>query len=188
MNIADVCTICRGEIELFTVRDGVEHTVSKKNTVVNTGLDILGMALAGERFVNGVYFAYDNADPAYVDPTPAVDRVAAFYHDDGGGTRNFIRAGTLARPSYGSTAPEYTSNKVTFVALTSGGGVLPGAGNVLTDGQSRFYGAGLVVLDPLSYTGDVLFSAVSFNDLGPAFFEKIVGAQFGIRWTIYFQP
>jgi len=179
----------RGEIELFQrLPDGSETTLVKKsNTIVNSGMDIMAKAVAGELFVNGMYLAYDNNGVPYTDVTPPVSRTASFYHNDGGGTRNFIRVPTIARPSYAATDPAYNNNKAIFVGITTGAGVLAGAGNVLTDGLSQFYGAALLWLHETDYTQDIMYSAVSFNDLaGPSHFEKIAGAQLGIRWGVYF--
>jgi len=178
-----------GEIDLFLRRPGQPDDIilRKKNTILNSGMDLAARALAGQQFVNGMYFAYDNDSPAYTDLTPPVERTASFYHSDGGGTRNFDRAGTLAQPSFAATDVQYNGNKATFVAITTGAGQLAGVGNVLTDGTSQFYGAALAWLHPTDYQQDILFSAVSFDDFGPAQFEKIAGAQLGIRWGIYFQ-
>jgi len=176
-----------GEIELFARRDGQDHVLArKKNVIVNSGMDLLAKALGGKLSVNGMYFAYDNDGSPYTDVTPPVQRTASFYHSDGGGTRNFDRAATLAQPSYSTTDAAFNNNKVTFVAITTGTGLLAGAGNILTDGTSQFYGAALAYLDPDDYQQDILFSSVSFNDIGPSHFTKIAGAQIGIRWGIYF--
>ena len=177
-----------GEIELFRRLNGEDEVlVRKKNVILNSGMDLLAKALGGELNVNGMYFAYDNDGSPYTDPTPPVERTASFYHSDGGGTRNFDRAATLAQPAFEATDVEFNNNKVVFVAITTGAGELAGVGNVLTDGTSMFYGAALAWLHPEDYQQDILFSAVSFDDLGPSHFEKIAGAQIGIRWGIYFE-
>jgi hypothetical protein len=158
----------------------------RRNTILNTGMDLVAQALAGESLVNGMYFAYDNAASPITDSSPPVERTASFYHDDGAGTLNFIRVATLARPSYEATSAAFNGNRTVFVAVTSGAGVLSGAGNVLTDSTSDFYGAALAWLHPTDYQQDVLFSAVAFDDSGPATFEKVAGAQLGLRWGIHF--
>jgi len=157
------------------------------NVVLNSGADIMAKAVAGELNVNGMYFGYDNASPSYTDTPPIpVERTASFYHSSGS-TMNFVRVPTLARASYASTDPAYNNNKVQFIAITNGVGVLPGTGKVLTDGVSQFYGAALAWLDPDNYENDVLFSAVSFVDLGSDHFVKIANAQLGIRWSLIFE-
>lgn len=176
-----------GEIEVFQRFKGVDYILyKKKNVILNSGMDLLAKALGGERLVNGMYFAYDNSLSPFTDVTPPVSRAASFYHSDGGGYRNFDRAATLAQPSYSTTSTDFNNNKVTFVAITTGEGVLSGVNNVLTDGTSQFYGAALAWLHPSDYQQDELFSAVTFADIGPTHFEKITGAQIGIRWGIYF--
>jgi len=157
------------------------------NVVLNSGADIMAKAVAGDMIINGMYFGYDNAGSPYTDPTPPVERTASFYHSTGGGgTMNFVRVPTLAKASYAATDPRYNNNKVQFIAITDGVGVLPGTDNVLTDGTSQFYGAALAWLDPNNYENDILFSAVSFADLGSAHFVKIANAQLGIRWSLIF--
>lgn len=180
----------RGEIEVFlSLPDGREQVIGRKrNTVLNSGMDLVAKALANELVINGMYFAYDNNGAPYTDPTPPKERTASFYHNDGGGTRNFVRVPTLARPSYAAADPAYNHNKAIFVGITSGAGVLSGAGNILTDGTSQFYGAGIGFLDSTDYNEDILYAAVSFDDLaGPSHFEKIAGAQLGIRWGLFFE-
>lgn len=180
----------RGEIEVFLrFPNGKEKVLGRKrNTVLNSGMDLVAKALANELVINGMYFAYDNNGTPYTDPTPPKERTASFYHSDGGGTRNFVRVPTLARPSYSVTDPAYNHNKAIFVGITSGAGVLSGAGNVLTDGTSQFYGAGIGWLHATDYNEDILYAAVSFDDLaGPSHFEKIAGAQLGIRWGLFFE-
>jgi hypothetical protein len=183
-----------GEVEVFWKHpDGREDVVARRrNTILNSGMDLVAKALAGESLVNGMYFAYDNgwSTSTQHHTTPPVTRTAAFYHDDGGspltGTLNFIRVATLARPAYEATSAEFNGNRTVFVAVTSGAGVLSGTSNVLTDGTSDFYGAALAWLHPTDYQQDVLFSAVAFDDSGPATFEKVAGAQLGLRWGIHF--
>jgi len=180
--------VVQGTIELFRVigKCAYVNLAQSHNVILNSGADIMAKAVAGDLSINGMYFAYDNSGTPYTDPTPPVERTASFYHSVGAGTRNFVRVPTLARATYASTDPAYNGNKVQFVALTDGVGVLSGAGNVLTDGVSQFYGAALAWLDPDNYENDILFSAVSFADLGSAHFAKIANAQLGIRWSLIF--
>jgi hypothetical protein len=171
----------RGDIELFL---GNIVLLRKQNTVLNSGMDLMAMALGGERYINGMYFAYDNSLTPYTDTTPPSERTASFYHSVGTGTLNIVRVPTLSRPEYSSTDPIYNENKASFVAVTAGAGLLPGAGNVLTDGLSQFYGAALAWLHPTDYQQDVLFSCVGFDDLGTSHFVKVAGAQLGLRWGV----
>ena len=179
----------RGQIEVFLRFGGRDRVLlRKRNTVLNCGMDLVAKALSNQLVINGMYFAYDNNGVPYTDPTPPKERTASFYHNDGGGTRNFVRVPTLAQPSFESTDPAYNGNKALFVAITAGAGVLAGAGNILTDGTSQFYGAAIGWLHPSDYQQDILYAAVSFDDLaGPSHFEKIAGAQLGIRWGLYFE-
>jgi hypothetical protein len=178
-----------GTIELYYVfPDGREEVALRRsNTILNSGMDFASKALAGDLQVNGMYFAYDNAAPPVHDCSPPVERTASYYHTVGSGaTQNFVRAATLSQPSYEATSAAFNHNRATFVGVTSGSGVLAGAGNTLVDGTSDFYGAALAWLHPTDYQQDILFSAVAFDDSGPATFEKVAGAQLGLRWSINF--
>ena len=186
MQITDRAPWVCGEVDVFLRHPVLGDIVLLRghNVVLNSGADIMAKALAGDLHVNGMYFGYDNAGSPYTDPTPPVERTASFYQTIGGGTQNFVRVPTLAQAAYASTDPVYNYNKVQFVAITDGVGVLPGASNILTDAVSQFYGAALAYLDPDDYENDILFSAVSFADLGSAHFVKIANAQLGVRWSL----
>ena len=177
-----------GTIELYYVfPDGREVVALRRsNTILNSGMDLVAKALAGDLQVNGMYFAYDNNGTPVTDSSPPVERTAAWYHTVGGGTQNFVRAATLAQPAYEATTAAFNHNRSVFVAVTSGSGTLEGAGNTLVDGTSEFYGAALAWLHPTDYQQDILFSAVAFDDSGPATFTKVAGAQLGLRWSIHF--
>jgi len=189
MNICEEHRGVRGQIELFRqLPQGPEEILAQGNTILNGAADLMAKAVAGQLLINGMYFAYDNDGPPFDDTSPPPkERTATFYHTDGGGTRNFVRAATLAQPSFDASDTQYNHNKVVFVAVTDGGGELPGAGNILTDGLSQFYGAALGWLSPDGYTEDLLFSAIDFDDIGAvSHFQQIAGAQLGIRWSIFF--
>jgi len=182
----------RGEIELFSrAADGTDTVLlSKKNIILNSGADVMAQALAGNKSVNGMYFAYDNFSPPFADTTPPPERTASFYHGTGPAeTRGTLRAPTIAQPAFASTEAIYNGNRVSFVAITAGSPVVSSAFNDLLDGVSMFYGAGLAVLDENNdITKDVLFSAVTFADLGgPSHFEKLAGSQIGLRWNVIFE-
>jgi hypothetical protein len=182
----------RGEIELFALHASGEEEVllKRSNIILNGGADLMAQALAGEKFVNGMYLAYDNFDPPFADTTPPPERVASFYHDVGPGeTRGVLRVPTIARATFEPTEGIYNGNKVSFTAISAGGPAVSAPFNDLLDNVSDFYGAGLGWLDPDNdITKDVLFSAVTFADLGgPTHFEKLSGAQIGLRWSIIFE-
>lgn len=179
----------RGAVELFQViGDEWIPTWQRKNVILNSGMDLAARALAGQIFINGVYLAFDNLAPPFSDSTPATTRTAAFYHSDGGGTRNFIRVPTLAVPDTSATTAAYNTNKAAFTAISAGAGELVGAGNQLVDSSSEFYGAALSWLDPAGKAGDILFSAIDFDDVtSQSHFTKLPGAEFGIRWSIWFE-
>jgi hypothetical protein len=183
-------TQARGDIELFALREsGEEILLRKKNVILNGGADLMALALGGEKFVNGMYFAYDNFDPPFADTTPPPERTASFYQDVGAGqTRGVIRVPTISRPAYATTDGIYNGNQVTFTAITAGEPAVSSPFNDLLDGVSMFYGAGLGWIDPEGdITKDLLFSAVTFADLGgPTHYEKLAGAQIGLRWSVTF--
>jgi hypothetical protein len=192
MNIAEAHKLpIRGEIELFHLFDNgrVQSIHKQRNVILNSGMDIAARALAGNINVNGMYMAYENSAPPIAEPTPAATTTALYYQTTGStDPRGFVRVPTIAMPAFSSTDTQYNTNKATFVAISDGNVAIPDGGNTVQDGVSQFYGAALAYLDPEGYAGDILFSAISFKDIGtPTEFEKIAGAQIGIRWAIWFE-
>lgn len=189
MNIREDFTACvKGSIELFRTTGSVETTLLRSNNVVlNSGMDVAARALAGDIRINGMYMAYENSVPPITEATPAVTTTAMYYQTAGStDPRGFIRVPTIATASFAATQLAYNTNKVTFVAISDGSVAIPDGGNTVQDGVSQFYGAALAYLaDDLA--DDILFSAISFKDIGPVQFEKIAGAQVGIRWSIWFE-
>jgi hypothetical protein len=194
MKVNDAANIrkhVRGQIELFSVRDGEEETLLKRsNVILNGGADLMASAIAGDKFVTGMYLGYDNFSPPFADTTPPATRTASFYHDVGAGeTRGLIRVPTIARATFAASDGIYNGNQVSFTAISTGEPAVPAGFNSLLDNVSDFFGAGLAWLDPEGdITKDVLFAAVTFADLGgPTHFTKLAGADIGLRWTITFE-
>jgi len=175
----------QGRVEIFHVYpNGDKHTVFRgKNTIVNSGSDILAKALAGELAVNGMYLRYFNGAGPVASATIPATRTATYYHnlaaDEG-----IVRVATLAEPSYASSdETTYDNNNVVFVSITDSNTI----GAALTDGLSNFFQAALVVLDSDDYTDDILFSAAFFLSSGSVVLvPKIANAQVGVRWTVSF--
>ena len=109
-----------GTIELYYVfPDGREVVaLRRRNTILNSGMDLVAKALAGDLKVNGIYFAYDNNGTPVTDSSPPVERTATFYHTVGGGTQNFVRAATLAQPAYEATTTAGTRTGRTLASTT----------------------------------------------------------------------
>lgn len=181
----------KGEIELFYLfpRGRTQRIMRQRNVILDSGMDIAARALAGDINVNGMYMAYDNSAPPIAEPTPAVTTTALYYQTTGStDPRGFVRVPTIAMPAFAPTDTQYNTNKATFVAISDGNVAIPDGGNTVQDGVSQFYGAALAYLDPDDMADDILFSAISFKDIGtPTEFEKIAGAQIGIRWSIWFE-
>jgi len=176
-----------GDIELFyrySNRD--EIVLKRKNVILNSAADVIAKALAGQFQINGMYLAYENSTPVTED-TPPKERTALYYQSTGStDPRGFNRVATIAQPSFSSTDSIYNNNKVTFVAISDGQVAIADGSNGVEDGTSQYYGAALAYLDPDDLNNDVLYSAVTFADLDAADeYEKIAGAQFGIRWSTY---
>jgi hypothetical protein len=190
MNITDkALKPCRGEIEVFRRYKGYDKTLLRKdNLVVNSGMDLLAQALAGDKFVNGMYMAYSNDTPPIAEPSPQLTDTVGLYQGAGSvDPKGFVRVPTIANPAFSSSDVQYNTNKVTFVGISDGQVAIPNGGNSVQDGVSQFYGAGLVHLDPDDLADDILFASVTFGDFGPSEFEQIAGAQIGIRWSVYFE-
>jgi hypothetical protein len=182
----------RGDITVFqrSVVDGVIQDTdihSQKNLVVNTAADVMALSVAGQAPINGMYMAYENSAPPIVEATPLVTRAANYYHTTGSADpRGFVRVPTISQPAFAASDPKYNGNQITFVGISNSNVVIPDGGNAVADGTSQFYGAALLHLSPAGYASDILFSAVTFDDIGPSEFVKIAGAQLGLRWTLTF--
>jgi hypothetical protein len=182
----------RGHITVFqreVINGEIVDTdlLSKPNLVVNTGADVMALAVSGQSPINGMYMAYENSAPPIVESSPVVTRAASYYHTTGStDPRGFVRVPTVSQPDFTSSDPKYNNNQVTFVAISDSNVVIPDGGNAVTDGTSQFYGAALLHLAPTGYADDILFAAATFSDSGPSEFEKIAGAQLGVRWTVEF--
>lgn len=177
----------RGDIEVFYRYPDREETVlKKKNVILFSAADVITKALAGQLAINGMYLAYENSAPPIAEDTPPQERTALYYQSTGStDPRGFNRVSTVAQASFDSTEANYNNNKVTFVSISDGEVAIADGGNAVADGTSQYYGAALAYLDPSDLNNDILFSAVTFADLGgPSEFEKIAGAQIGVRWSI----
>ena len=191
MNIIDKAKKpCRGELEVFRLfSNGKEQPLlHKKNLVVNSGMDLLAKAISGNKFINGMYMAYENSAPPIIEPSPQLTDTIALYQGAGStDPKGFVRVPTIANPSFSASDVQYNTNKVTFVGISDGQVAIADGGNTVQDGVSQFYGAALVYLDPTLLADDILFASVIFGDSGPSEFEQIAGAQIGIRWSVYFE-
>ena len=183
-----------GEIEVFLRKDGKDTVIlSKKNLIVNTGMDLLAKAAAGLQSINGMYIAYSNGGSPVNAASPDVTRTANYYQTIGSdAATGFMRVPLAAVPSFNtSDGLTYNNNKVTFIAISDGNVAVPVSGNEITDGVSIVFGAGLIFQDPDDLANDVLYSSVVFADLVGVIDELTVlaGAQIGIRWSQSFlQP
>jgi hypothetical protein len=176
-----------GDIEFFVLREGKEEVLFRKsNLIVNSGMDLLMKALAGQAHVNGMYIAYSNAASPLNESSPTEDRTADYYQTTASdATRGFMRVGMVAEPSFSSTDAIYNNNKVSFTAVSDGNVAVPVAGNEITPGTSKVYGAALAFLDPDDMSNDVLYSSVTFADDALVLDEVTIlaGAQVGVRWA-----
>ena len=177
----------RGDIEFFVINEGKEEILfRKKNLILNSGMDLLAKCLAGEAKINGMYIAYSNAASPLNESSPTVDRTANYYQTTGSdATKGFMRVPMLAAPAYSSTDAIYNNNKVSFTAVSDGEVAVPVAGNEITPGTSKVYGAALAFLDPSGLSGDVLYSSVTFAD-DPTVLDEVTitaGSQVGVRWA-----
>jgi hypothetical protein len=183
-----------GEIEVFLRQGGVDKVIlTQKNLIVNTGMDLLAKAVAGQQFISGMYLLYSNAGSPIGEPSPSVTTTAQYYQSTGSdATKGFQRVPMAALPSFASSdIGTYNNNKAIFMAITDGNVAVPIAGNEITPGVSIVYGAGLVFMDQDDMANDVLYSAVNFADIVGVLDELTIlaGAQIGVRWSQSFvQP
>jgi hypothetical protein len=180
-----------GCLEVFLLKDGVEKVLfKKKNLILNSGMDLLAKAIAGQQFINGMYIAYSNAASPLNESSPTVDRTANYYQTTGSdATKSFMRVPMISDPSFAVTDVIYNNNRATFTAITDGVVAVPIAGNEITPGTSKVYGAALAWLDPLDMVNDVLYSSVTFAD-DPSVLDEVTivaGAQVGVRWSQSFE-
>lgn len=181
----------RGEIEVFRRLNNQDTLLFRRsNLIVNSGMDLLAAALSGSQFVNGMYMLFENTAGAAPTTSPDVALTAPDLQTAAVDPFGLVRVATLSEAGFDTTDDTlYSSNKVVFVAISDLVNPITGGADV-TDGLSQFYGAALAYLDPDDLEADILFSAVTFNDLEGGVLpqiEKIAGAQVGIRWSVFFE-
>jgi len=183
-----------GEVEVFVRKDGKDRVIHRqKNLIVNSGMDLLARAAAGDISINGMYIAHSNAGSPVGAPSPDVTRTANYYQTTGSdASTGFMRVPLAAAPTFSSTdGVTYNSNKATFLAISDKNVAVPVSGNEVIDGTSIVFGAALVYQDPNDLAGDLLYSSVVFTDLAGVIDEitMLAGAQIGVRWSQSFlQP
>ena len=178
----------RGEVELFyRFPDHDQLIYRSHNMIVYSASDLMAQAIAGNKYINGMYFAFANAE-VVLEPVP-VQRMARYYHTiNSTPPRGFTRVALAGEPLFTSNdITKYNGNQVTFTAVSDNDVVIEAAGNTVINNVTRFFGAGLMHLDAAGYANDILFSAVNFEDGGgPEYLLKLPGAQIGFRWIITF--
>jgi len=176
-----------GFAELFVMHGHTRQSIGRRNCIVRTGMGVMARALAGNKWVNGMYLGYTNAAVA---TTPVgYDHTAGWFQSTwNSSTRGFVRVPLAAQPSYAtSDATRYNENQVTFTAISNSVVTIPVAGNELQDNVSKYCMGGLCYLDPEGYSSDILFAGVAFEEptgVDNFALTKIPNAQVGMRWTI----
>lgn len=176
----------RGDIEIF-MRKGDEDIIlfNKKNIIVDSGMEILARAIAGDLHINGMYLAYTNGASG-VQPSPDKSRTADYYQTTASDSeRGFMRVPTISEATFDSTDPaRYNVNRASFIGLSDNLPAIPVAGNEIQAGTSKVYGAALAFLDPEDMTKDILYASVLFQDEANVVdeFPVIAGALIGVRW------
>lgn len=178
----------RGDIEVFVrTAEGDKVILTKRNLIVNSGMDLIAQAMVGNKFINGMYIAYSNASSPLNETTPLVDRTVDYYQTTASdNTKSFMRVPLAATPSLSSSDEStYNSNKATFIAISDNNAAVPISGNEVTAGVSKVYGAALCYLDPDDMANDIMYSSVLFADLVGILEEVTIlaGAQVGVRWA-----
>jgi len=179
-----------GYAELIRMIGHERQIIGHSNKIVRTGMGVLARALAGARYINGMYLAYTNG---VVDTSPVgYDYTAGWFQTVWNSSeRGFVRVPLAAQPAYRtSDATLFDENRVGFTSISTGVVAIPVAGNEIQDNITKFCMGGLTWLSPDGYGSDVLFAAVAFEEpTGSDNFSltKLPNAQIGMRWTITFE-
>ncbi len=146
-----------------------EILVDKRNTVLNTGADLLALALSGRpnAKISHMYLEYTNETPGAVPTVTATDTTFPISPIAG-----YIRS-PLTFPAVFTTEENYENNIVVFtVMLSSTAGLVAGdpVQEPLTSALSSITGAGLVAaLDPsgtsASHPSDKAFARIAFEPI-----------------------
>ncbi len=160
----------------------ISHVCEKHNLVVYRGMDLVGRLIAGVGSpINTMYMAFENVAPGAVTP-PSFDAssTAADFLGLSGG-QDFIRMALQVSPGLSQTGADYSTNQVTFYALSTG---TTGLANGVAFGTgSSVFGAGLIAAqDEGDVSQDILYSRVDLSTP----IQKAAGKLIGIQWTIYF--
>ncbi len=160
--------------------------LTSKNTVINTGYDILAKALAGEENsgINCLYMAYTNdALPTYPSLSASFDADTYFKTT----LLNDANAGLIKVPvlasGFAASEAAFQNNIISFYGV---GGDTSFYGPEINTSSKLFTVALVNSPDLESLTDDSVFSVAVPKDSGDSdiYITKLANAQFGVSWSI----
>lgn len=171
--------ILGGPVEAVVIHGGTRQVVSvaEHNLTMYAGGDILGRLLAGqsEYAIGAMYFEFTNGVPA----TPSFDETEGVeYYAGLVDPQDYVRVPLAISPSLAGSDGNYSSNKVTFFAMTTAVVGENGVGFTSGDG-SQVIGGALVATPTADKADDIVYARFYFGS------PVAVGAtgDFGIQWT-----
>lgn len=190
MNAKETVSRMSGYAELIRIVGHEHQVIGRSNKIVRTGMGVLARALAGSRYINGMYLAYTNGVVA-TSPVGYDYTTGWFQTIWNSSERGFVRVPLAAQPSYGtSDSTLYTENQARFTSISTNAPAIAVSGNEIQDNITKYCMGGLCWLDTSGYGNDILFAAVAFEEpTGTDNFSltKLPNAQIGMRWTITFE-
>jgi len=174
-----------GQFEIAYVHaNGLRVPIRRmRNTILYSGYDLLAAMVSGETCINGLYLEYTNGAP--VDPTPIAATRTRTYYTGLVAPNGYCRLATLSTPTLSASGVLYSSNVVTFEAITDG---TSAGGAAIVDGSTQFFTTALIAMpDVLTPASDLLYNAVAIQD-GATFapVPKVANVQVSVRCAIQF--
>ncbi len=179
------------EFAISLVRDGkiFKEVARMPNLTLYTGYDLLAAMATSDKYLNGMYLEFKNADP--VEPTISPTRDRSYYADyeSGGGPdgdQGYVRVPLSIEPLFTSTGAEYESNKATLTGVTD-----PQEAGLITvqDGVSQFFTVALVhIADINDPSQDIVYNAAALKSNGTfAPITKVANIQIAVQASIKYE-
>lgn len=161
--------------------------VAKRNTIMNSGADVLARALAGypNAKISHMYLAYTDSQDVPVGDPYVIDRSNSVFEIATGGdvSTGYLRVPLTFPATYTtSDSDEYSNNIVVFTVLINTATDYVYGGNL--NGGSKFFEAALVASfnpadTPASHASDKVFARVTFDK-----FDYSATTNLTISWGV----